>query len=761
MVTRHLSRILLAAACAVGAAHPAAAADPTFISDETGRMLRGLPGLAMFQRDFRGDAGLEDVGCGPIAATNALVWWMSRGYDDLADGFRTSDGRINWQKLAIHLREDVLVTGAGVGVETWTLPESMENGLTRFVESQGYAVDVERKVVHRDDLTKSMIDIRNSIDAGEPIIILYDPLDDRSDTTIDGMMHYGVIVGYEGDDVFIHDGLPGDFTDRVRWNIGEGNVDLYFMRIHGSGRASSAFCVADGAPEMYLKEAPTSSTFGGSAFEDHALLVHTAGERCGVLTNATTMAIDVSDRNEGRILTPGARVSVEVSASFGGRASSFRVDNIVTWLHGPAGYVSIDSTGPDVITAESTSAVVSTTLPYDLAPGRYSLMLSVSVVDDGRRTVMQEETGTFYVFAAPAITAVPTTKTASLADAPGAWRSKSWLIQPGSGYFDARLTASAMVQVRIVEFAASGDETTVVNEVVDGSAGIRHSWVDETGTSSRLLIVEPFMASRPIDVSLTVDGEAVTILGWDTPSGHARLTASDGLMLDVGDSVDLSYTMPANSLVSATLQSTTSSLLAARSSTPGYVIEVVDVPAVVVGERLTIDAAASPHRQRSGTVVARHDGLLRSRVLFRITKTGLAAGFVLDVDVASVSSREAGSLVNSVVDPDTYLYDTFCSTRRVDGQRPADHRLVRVPAGRALRLTSTSVTRNGASVAAAAHVAQRILDTTGRSLLTTGADVVEIPAADTEQTVLVEFTGPQLLVGGTDTLQARVCVELR
>jgi predicted NBD/HSP70 family sugar kinase len=159
--------------------------------------------------------------------------------------------------------------------------------------------------------------------------------------------------------------------------------------------------------------------------------------------------------------------------------------------------------------------------------------------------------------------------------------------------------------------------------------------------------------------------------------------------------------------------------------------------------------------------MARNDAMWRSRVVFRITKTGIAAGFVLDVDVASVSSHVAGSLVNTVVDPDAFLYDTHCMNRRVDGQQPADHRLVRVPAGRALRVSTSSMLRNGVSVTSPAHVAQRVVDAAGRSLLGAGSTIVDIPKAAGEQIVIVELTAPQLLVGGTDTLQAKVCIELR
>ncbi len=771
-----LWRASFAALVAVALAAPAARAGaPAFVSDETGRMLRGMPGLTMFQRDFRtlswgGDWGvqtteLEDVGCGPIAASNLLVWWMSRGYDRLADGYRTSSGRIDWQELAVHLREDRFNTGSGVGVNTYTTPASLEDGLRAFIEDQGYGVEVERKVVHDDDVAASMRDIRAAIDAGEPVVLLYDPLDGDGDTTIGGMTHYGVIVGYQDDDVFINEGLGARQDKRVRWNIGDGNVDLFFVHIRGTPDEDARFCVADEPASEHLADAPGDRryTFAGDAYDDYAVLVHTAGERCGVLTNATTLTVDVELPAAGQIVTPGAHLALGLRATAAGRTTPWTVDGVTLWLKGVAGATVLARIDDAVLDNDTLAATVTGRLSADVAPGTYTLVASLSVDNGGVRSVLQEESDAFYVLAAPPLATVPASATATIGDGRGAWRSRSWRVEPGSGFFDLEVTVDGAARVSVLELGGSSGSaavTTLIDRTATASSPVRFGWTDETAARSFLVVAEGMAAVGDAGVALRVDGEAVRILPWATPDGHAWLTATDGLGLAIGESVDIAYAVPATSLVAATLQATTSPVIAGRATNPGYVIEAIAAPAF--GDRTTtIDAAASPHRQRSGTVVVRNDGWMRERVLLRVTRTGLAAGFVLDVNVFSVASRVSGSLVNGVIDVDAYRGDVHQESQTVDRDRPATFRLVRVPAGRALRVQAIAAARNGATVDPTQHVAFRVLSDDARTLLAAGNGRVEVAATSADRTLLVQTDGPQvLLTATTDRLVATVRLQL-
>jgi hypothetical protein len=251
------------------------------------------------------------VGCGPIVASELMIWYSQRGLSSLTDDVQHLNGVapdptcqdgidsdldgdidcddsrcahdpmcdpfvdfISWSMMADELRTPKYLNGNCWGGVTYVTKNKLASGMEEYAADRGVNMTVTR-TAHTESVTDaSWAQITREIDASRPMILGYTPVDgsevidafgtvDPEITNREGLgapiqvTHYGVLTGY-GEDaaglrtVEVNTGWSSQ-PRRYEWEIGYGRVHLYDVVV--SDPLSTGWCPYDHVSD-YLFEAP-------------------------------------------------------------------------------------------------------------------------------------------------------------------------------------------------------------------------------------------------------------------------------------------------------------------------------------------------------------------------------------------------------------------------------------------------------------------------------------------------------------------------
>jgi hypothetical protein len=221
------------------------------------------------------DAGFAKSGsqyCAPTAVSNSLMWLAAHGYEGLRMRGKVKNKRA--QIAMIHSLAEVMGTSPSVGTDAAQLLKGVES----YVTEAGYSIgelsyEGWRPVPSDYDAGEMPVldDIRNAIADDQSAVWLnvgwYDWDEDSGDYERKGG-HWVTVVGFEGDDLLIHDPSPSagasPRTQRVSFEeIAEGRLTgnqknlprdaAGYYEVGGEMATGNSTCVLDGAVFLRLE----------------------------------------------------------------------------------------------------------------------------------------------------------------------------------------------------------------------------------------------------------------------------------------------------------------------------------------------------------------------------------------------------------------------------------------------------------------------------------------------------------------------------
>ncbi|HYC93907.1 MAG TPA: hypothetical protein VEO54_32200 [Thermoanaerobaculia bacterium] len=161
------------------------------------------------------EAGLSNAGsqyCAPTAVSNSLMWLAANGYEDLRPEGTAKRAQISMIRKLASLK--YMKTSPSIGTD----PAQLLQGIEAYVTDAGYAIaelshEGWRPVPEDYDAGEFPVldDIRGAIADDQSAVWLnvgwYDYDDESGDYARTGG-HWVTVVGYDGDDLLIHDPSP-------------------------------------------------------------------------------------------------------------------------------------------------------------------------------------------------------------------------------------------------------------------------------------------------------------------------------------------------------------------------------------------------------------------------------------------------------------------------------------------------------------------------------------------------------------------------
>jgi hypothetical protein len=219
------------------------------------------------------DAGLAKSGsqfCAPTAVSNSLMWLAANGYDDL----RPAGGNKQAQISMIRSLSRSMRTSPTTGTDT----EYVLRGVEAYVTEAGYSIaelsfEGWRPVPSDYEAGEYPVldDIRTAIADEQSAVWLnvgWYKWDEEDDSYLRNGGHWVTVVGYDGDDLLIHDPSPsagnGFRTQRVSFEELEGGTltgphpnlpheAAGYYELGGEMATGSYTCILDGAVFLRLE----------------------------------------------------------------------------------------------------------------------------------------------------------------------------------------------------------------------------------------------------------------------------------------------------------------------------------------------------------------------------------------------------------------------------------------------------------------------------------------------------------------------------